>query len=148
MPGQVRVPCLRLPSCWRAPSHDTSKADVARRCINRLGMTRRGPVAAAVVPCAKMRSALQNLARNSDLRLTRIVALVFARPTRILRDAALLRRVCGSLWDVPVGRPFPDVADHVVETVAVRWKRLNGRCALVAVVLSILVQEICCASIL
>ena len=34
---------------------------------------------------------------------------------------------------IPIGGPFPDIADHVVQAVAVRRERGDGRCALEAV---------------
>src|SRR5690349_9078162 len=42
---------------------------------------------------------------------------------------------------VPVGRPLPDIADHVVEAVAVRRESSDGRGALVSVALQVLVWE-------
>jgi len=45
------------------------------------------------------------------------------------------------LLRVPVAGPFPDVADHVVNAVTVRWKRGNRRRALEAVVVQILSRK-------
>src|SRR5262249_53317361 len=42
---------------------------------------------------------------------------------------------------VPIGGPFPDVADHVVKAVAVRRKRRDRRGALVAVERQVLAWE-------
>src|SRR5688572_24547076 len=80
-----------------------------------------------------MRATLQDLAWNPALRLTRIVARVLAPPARIARDAACLDRLIGMTRLIPVRRPFPHVADHVVETVAVRVVRTDGRRAVIAV---------------
>ena len=62
-----------------------------------------------------------------------VVAAFLAPAARILRNAASLRRVGFVLWRVPVGGPFPDVADHVVEAVAVRRERSHRRGAFEAV---------------
>src|SRR5688572_33415899 len=80
-----------------------------------------------------MRATLQDLAWNPHVGLTRIVARVLAPSARIERDAARLDRLTGMTRFIPVRRPFPDVADHVVETVAVRVVRTDGRRALIAV---------------
>jgi hypothetical protein len=80
-----------------------------------------------------MRTAFQYLARNLDVRLARVVAGFLAAATRILRDAACLGGVGLVSGRVPVDRPFPDIADHVIEAITVLWKRLNRRGALGAV---------------
>ena len=63
--------------------HHAAKSEMTGRGIDRFGMPRRRPVAAAIVRCAQMRTALDDLARNSDVRQTWIVALVFAAAARI-----------------------------------------------------------------
>src|SRR6266699_523785 len=103
---------------FRSP--DASKSHVTRGRIDRLGVSRGGPVAAAIVWRAQMRAAFQNLAGNSDLRLAGIEASVLASAARIFRNTARLWRVCFMLLRIPVGRPFPDIPDHVVDAVAVR----------------------------
>ena len=45
------------------------------------------------------------------------------------------------LRSIPIGGPLPDVADHVVKAIAVRWKSADRRRALVAVVFQIFVRE-------
>ena len=114
---------------------------MAGRGIDRLGMARRRPVAAAVVRRAEMRAALEHLARNFDVGLAGIVARVLAAAARIFRNAAGLRRIGFVLRRVPVGGPFPDIADHVVQAVAVRRKRRHRRGALVAVLVEILARK-------
>src|SRR5579862_5298941 len=104
-------------------SNDAAESEVARRRIDVLGMTRRRPVAAAVVRRAQMRAALDDLARDLAVGLARIVALGLAPAARIFRNAAGLCRVGLVLGRPPVGRPFPDIADHVVDAVVVRRKR-------------------------
>src|SRR6185436_10487218 len=114
-------------------SHDAPEADVASGRINRLRMARGGSVAAAVVGRAQVRAALENLARDPDLRMAGIVAAALRAAARVLGDAAWLRRVGGVLCRVPIARPLPDIADHVVEAIAVRRKGGHRRGALIAV---------------
>ena len=99
--------------------HDAPEADVTGRGVDRLREPRGRPVAPAVVRRAQVRSALEHLAGDSYLRLARIVAVLQPRPARIRRDAARLDRIRGCLGVIPVRRPLPHVADHVVEPVAV-----------------------------
>ena len=72
----------------------------------------------------------------------RIVAVASSRPPRgFCGNAAAFGASAACRGRVPVGRPFPDVADHVVEAVAVRRKRPDRRGALVAVRREVLVRE-------
>ena len=103
------------------------------RRVDRFREARGRPVAPAVVGRAEMRAALDHLAGNPDRRLARIVAVAFLGPARIVRRAAGLHDLVRMLGDVPVGRPLPDVADHVVEPIAVGGKRADRRRALVPV---------------
>src|SRR5882757_8238498 len=99
----------------RRPPPHAAKPEMARRGIDRFRVPRRRAVAAAIVRRAQMRAALDHLARNPDIRLTGIVAAVFTAPSRIFRNAAGLRRIGFVLCRIPIGRPFPDIADHVVD---------------------------------
>ena len=92
---------------------------MAGRGVDRLGMARRGAIAPAIVGRAEMRAALQHLARDAHGGLARVVARFQRAAARILRHAAGLGRVGGVPGRIPVGRPFPDIADHVVHAVAV-----------------------------
>src|SRR5262245_44674361 len=80
-----------------------------------------------------MRTAFQHLAWNLDLGLAGIVAVLCARSARIGGNAAILGGIVWMLWLIPVRRPFPDVADGVVEPKAVRRIRSNRRRSLVTV---------------
>src|SRR3954470_21401294 len=80
-----------------------------------------------------MRAAFQNPARNPDPGLAGSVALVLAAAARVLGNAARLHRVVRMLRRVEVARPFPDVADHVVEAVAVGREGGDGGGALITV---------------
>src|SRR2546423_4015206 len=92
---------------------------MACRGVDWLGMTRGRSIAAAVVGSTKVRAALKHLARDPDVRMTRVVAGGLGPAARIFRNAARLRRVGFMLLRVPISRPFPDIADHVVQAVAV-----------------------------
>src|SRR6266478_7034080 len=115
---------------------------MACRGVDRLGMTRGRTIAATVVGSAEMRAALKHLAWNPDFRITRVVARGLVPAARILWNAARLRRIGFMLLRIPIGRPFPDIADHVVQAVAVGWKRGDGRRAFEAVGRKILKREI------
>jgi len=69
---------------------DASETDVTRRRIHRFGMTRRRAVAPAIARRTQMRAALQNLARDADVRLTWIKAVRIGTTARIARDTARL----------------------------------------------------------
>src|SRR5262245_49899538 len=70
---------------------DATKADMARRTVDRLRKASGRPVAPAVVRGAQVRTSLEDLPSNSEVRLTRIVALLLADPARVLREAARAR---------------------------------------------------------
>src|SRR5216683_691286 len=106
---------------------DAAEADMAGRGVDRLGMARRGAIAPAIVGRAQMRAALQDLPWDTHGGLARIVARLDGRTARIRRHAAGLGRVGSVLGRIPVGRPFPDIADHVVYAVAVDRKGANRR---------------------
>src|SRR5215212_6917860 len=133
-----------LPSCLQyidGSSLDAPKADMARGSIDRLRVARSRPVAAAVVRRAEMRAALDHLSGNLDVRQRGVVAVVLPSAAWIFGDAARFRRVGLVLRRIPVRRPFPDVADHVVDAVAVRRERRHRRSALEAVLTEVLVRE-------
>src|SRR5208283_2934683 len=112
---------LRLGTTYRARlAEDATKPHMARRCVDRLRMARCRAIAAAVIRCAEVRAALQDSARDSDVRLARVEALILLPTARVSRNAACL--ICIRLMSsgVPVARPLPDIADHVADTVAVR----------------------------
>src|SRR6476659_5496649 len=85
-----------------------------------------------------MRAAFDDLLWNLDVGRSWIVAAVLAPAARVLRDAAGLRRIGFVPRRVPVGRPLPDVADHVVQPVTVRRECGDRRRALEAVRLGVL----------
>ena len=107
-------------------SNDAAKSQMACGCIDILRMTRRRAVPAAVVGRAQMRAALDDLAGNFCSRLTRIVAFFLSPAARVLRNAARFWSVSLVLGRGPISGPFPDIADHVVEAVAI-WRKGRDR---------------------
>src|SRR6202171_5134988 len=105
-------------------------------------MTRGRTITAAVIGRAEMRAAFKHLAWNPDFWITRVVARRLVPAARGLWNAARLRRIGFMLLRVPIGRPFPDIADHVVQAEAVGRERSDGRRALEAVGSEVLVREI------
>src|SRR6476646_1919259 len=93
---------------------------MARGCVDRLRVSRSRPVASAVVRRAQMRAAFDDLLWNLDVGRSGVVAAILAPAARVLRDAAGLWGVGFVPRRVRVGRPLPDVADHVVQPVTVR----------------------------
>ena len=89
-----------------------------------------------------MRATFENFSWNSDSRLTGIEARRLRPAARIFRDAARFRRIGLVPGGPPVNGPFPDIADHVVDAVAVRRERGYRRSALKTVPAKILVREI------
>src|SRR4051794_33034990 len=125
----------------RGSSLDAPKTDVTRRRVDRLRVARRRPIPSAIVRRAKVRAALNHLAWDPDVRETAVVTVLLAAAARVLWNAASLRRVGRMPGRVPVGRPLPDVADHVVEAVAVgRVGGYRGG-ALIAVAGQVLLRE-------
>src|SRR5207248_2133614 len=114
---------------------------MAGRGVDRFGVARSWSIAAAVIRRAQMRAALQHLARDPDLRLAGVVARLLTPAARVLRDAAGFRGIGFMSGGPPVGCPLPDIADHVVEPVAAWRERADGRGALIAVGLQVLVRE-------
>src|SRR5205823_199175 len=116
--------------------NDAPESDMARRRVDRLRYARGRPVAVAIIRRTQIGAALQDFPRDFDLRLPGIVARLPLSPSRIAHDAA--RALDSAMVLVPIGGPFPDVAGHVVEAIAVGRKRADGSCPLVAVLAAVL----------
>src|SRR5262249_36842488 len=114
-------------------ARDAAETDMAGRCIDRLGMPSRRPIAPAIVGRTEIRSALQDFARYPVAWLTGVVALVLLAAAGALRDTAWLGGIRGMTRTEALGGPFPDVADHVVEAVLVGGERSDRGGAFVAV---------------
>src|SRR5580658_2523019 len=106
-------------SKWSRSAHDAAESDVARGSVDRLGVAGGGLVAAAIIRRAQMRAALEHLAGDADLRLAWVVALGLRPAARILRHAARFSRLRRMARGPEIRRPLPDIADHVVDAVAV-----------------------------
>ena len=104
---------------------DASESKVARRGVNRLGHPRGRTVTAAVIGRAQIGPALDHLAWETQRELTGLDALrLLAADDRI--DTRHGRAAAGrpirrwsTVRGIPVCRPLPHVADHVVQAVAV-----------------------------
>src|SRR4029077_61112 len=98
-------------------------------------------VAAAIVRRAQVRAAFDYFSRYPDGGLAWIKACSLRSAARVFGNAARFRRIGLVLLRIPVARPLPDIADHVVEAVAVGRERGYGRSALEAVFIEILTRE-------
>src|SRR4051812_27921718 len=114
--------------------------------VDRLGVTRGRTVAAAVIGRAEMRAALEHLAWDFYVRIA-VVTCILRSAARISRNAARLWRVRLMFRRIPVGGPFPDIADHVVQAVPVRRVFSDRRGALKTVRPEILQREIALPSV-
>src|SRR5277367_1423279 len=124
----------------RSPD-DAPKADMTGRGIDRLGMACRRSIASAVVGRAEMGAAFQYLARDADGGLARVVARFHRAAARILRHTAGLAGIAFVPRRIPVGRPLPDIADHVVDAIGVGREGADRRGARPAIGSQILVWE-------
>src|SRR6266699_4149449 len=124
---------MRLGSVIRRDMDNTPEADMARRRINRLGNTCRRAIPQAVIRRAEERPAFEHLSWDAELRLCRINTLLSCPPSRIDRDAARPGRVFWMMLLVPVRRPFPYIASHVIQPIAIRWEGAHGRRPFIAI---------------
>src|SRR4051812_23648984 len=118
---------------------DTAEADMAHPGVDRLRVPCGRAIAAAVARRAEVRSALDHLARNAAYRIPRI-------------DTAGLCPTAGIGWNAtggpdvmagrePVRRPFPDIADHVEQPIAIGGKTTHRRGSDMAIEREILLRE-------
>src|SRR5260370_33253870 len=89
-----------------------------------------------------MRAAFDDLPWNLHIGGSEVVAVDLTPAARVLRDTAGLWRIGFVPRRVPVGRPLPGVADHVVQPVTVRRGCRDPRRAFQAVRLSVLAGKI------
>ena len=89
-----------------------------------------------------MRAALNDLAGDLGGWLARVVTSFHCPAARIFRNAARLGRISLMLAGPPIGGPFPNVADHVVDAIAIRRKRRHRRGAIETVIAQIFVRKI------
>src|SRR5215475_11131485 len=114
---------------------------MAHAGVDRLRVAGGRAVAPAVVRRAEMRAAFDNLPWNPYPRIAIVVALAFSAATRVLRNAAGLRRIRRMPGREPVRGPLPHIADHVEQAIAVGRKCLNRRGARVAVAREVLARK-------
>ena len=98
---------------------------MARGRIDWLSHSRGGPVSLAVVWRAEMRAAFHDPSRNPDVGHARIVAVFCCAAFGIGARAACFCSL--AVRFIPVDRPFPNIANHVAQPIAVRWKRSDRR---------------------
>src|ERR1700733_12559547 len=128
-------------------SGDAAKANMASGSVDRLGVARGRTIAAAIIRSAQVRAAFKHLAWYLDLRQPRVVARGLGSAARVFRNAARLRRVGFMLLRIPIGRPFPNIADHIVQAVAIRRECGDRGCALETVFAKILARKFTLPSI-
>src|SRR6266480_3088718 len=133
---------LRIRSMIRRDIDNTPEADMARRGINRLGNTCRRAITQAVIRRAEEGPAFEHFSWDADLWLCRINTLLSCPPSRIDRDAARPGRVCWMPLLVPVRRPFPHIARHVIQPIAIRWEGAHGRRPFIAICHQVLPGEL------
>src|SRR4029450_13246131 len=126
--NSLLIPVLLLGS----RSDDAAKADVAGRGVDRLGLARGGAIAQAVVRSAQVRAALDHPPRDVRSGLSLDEALRLRRHPRVRGSAARRPGRLGGAGRVPLARPLPRVAAHVVQAVAVRREASNRGRSLVA----------------
>src|SRR5271165_1472594 len=119
-------PPLCLGSLW---VYHTTKSDMTGAGVDHLRMPRRRTVAPAVVGRAEIGAAFDNLARDTDAGLRRVVAQGLQTALRIARHAARALGLRRMVIGIPVSGPFPDIADHIVEMETVGRERSDRRAA-------------------
>src|SRR5215472_3749615 len=97
--------------------------------IHLLRYARCRTISQAVISRTQVGSSLQHLARNTNLRCFGIVT-VFAG---IALGAGRTACLHGTVFLKPIRSPLPDVAGHVVESIAVGREESDGRSAFKAV---------------
>src|SRR5690606_23652572 len=80
---------------------DAAESEVAHAGVDHLGLARGRSIPEAIGPRAEMRTALDHLAGNRELRLSRIVAALTVAATRVLRHAAR-RDIAAGRGAVPI----------------------------------------------
>src|SRR5437016_3027280 len=106
------------------PARDATKPNVAGGGVNRLTLARRRPIAQAVVGRTQMGSAFHHPTNGRTVAFDR-------HATGFLDGFGARRREEAS-------GPLPHVADHVMESIAVGGKSIDGRGAFVSVELEVL----------
>src|SRR5262245_33158159 len=98
---------------------------MTRRCVDRLPHSRSGPIPLTIIRRAKIRPAFHDLSWDPDTTQPRIITPFTFGPLRV--DVAAARPVRLVVLLIPIGRPLPDISNHVVESIPIRRKRSNRR---------------------
>src|ERR1043166_5222807 len=97
---------------------NAAKAEMACGGIDRLRHARGGARALAGMGRAKVRSAFHHFARNLNFWRMGIITFLPLPASGIETRAAGMRNF--TVFLIPILRPFPDVARHVVKTIGIR----------------------------
>src|SRR5436190_6420871 len=124
-------PCSSLRR--RAPQHG-AEADVDRPQIGCLRLARARAVAAAEIGRAQPRPALDHMDFGPPGGRGRRLMVETARVR-----SALLHRVM--IAEIPVGRPFPNIAGHIEEAIAVWRETADGSGAAKTILRLVLIRE-------
>src|SRR3974390_425875 len=104
------------------PSNEAN-SHMASGGVDGLGHSGRRAIAPAVIWCAEERTPFNHLSRNLDAGEQRIVTLLTISPGNCSAAACFLPRM---VRGIPVGCPFPDVADHVVQPITIGRELSHG----------------------
>src|SRR5207245_850308 len=120
-----------------AGGKDAPEADVRSTRVRRRPAAGAGAITLAVRDIAQKGAALDDAPRR--ITIDRIEALAWTgRVDAAVEASALLMQVRA----VPVATPLPDIAGHVVETIAVGREAVDGRRAGIAVLGGVLDREL------
>src|SRR5262245_59416826 len=104
-------------------SDDAAKPEMRHGCLDRLGLPGGRSIAQAVVRRAQVGATLQDLSRELLPGLPDVVGPVWFDHARVVWDATSVRGVVRVARRIEVGGPFPDVAGHVEQPIAIGWER-------------------------
>src|SRR5262245_25545386 len=93
--------------------------------VDRLGHSRCGAIALAIIRRAQIRAAFHHSSRNLHVRRPRVVTLFGLSTTRIETRATSLFDLAVLL--IPVDGPLPNIPGHVVKPISIRRKRSDRR---------------------
>src|SRR5271156_4271598 len=89
-----------------------------------------------------MRATLDDLTRDFDVGLARIITLILRGTAWILRNATCFRRINLVSRRIPIAGPLPNVAYHVVDTITVGGECGHRRGAFETILVPIAPREV------
>src|SRR5579864_2149390 len=102
-------------------------------------------IAPTIIWGAQERATFNHFAGNLDIGHCWIITLLsIGSSTDSSATACLL---CRTMRGVPVTSPFPNVADHVKQSITIRWKLTNWRSSLVTIQHQVLPRELALPSV-